>query len=404
MMIKNGMVLVLCALFVPLVARSPVLGTTSVSLQDAVRNNRVEVDVRSRGGATGTTVRVYVRSKAGELRLHVAPGTVFLTSEAHVQNLTASRLKGELISERTYRPGSVMVLVDSRWHSYLVEACCLDYRKRAPQAGQRLTLAMHDQRAARVLSAPEGTQPSLWAMQLALWMDRDGVSAAEVRRRYPGRITDVDVRVAQTLLSHAERTGVASIPAGIPVDVRVHVESLFATDPAVRARAVENLGQMGGRALSAAPLVAANVLRDEAGKKLASTAVSVYADPQQTAVLIESLGIPALAPLLDALRQGPLGESGVFGELPEGIGKDRMVEWFTGRLTHPKSRVRQRAARALGSLGDSRAVEPLIAALDDEDADVREQAAAALSQITGQQLGTDQARWRAWHRENRSPD
>jgi HEAT repeat protein len=45
------------------------------------------------------------------------------------------------------------------------------------------------------------------------------------------------------------------------------------------------------------------------------------------------------------------------------------------------SHVRWRAAGALGKIGDSRAVEPLIAALKDENSRVRQYAAEALRKI-----------------------
>jgi len=375
---------------------------TEISLQQALRQGKVEVEVKSLGGATGNRVRVYVKRKVpGELRISVTPGTVLLTAEKDLQNITLGKLKGEFISETRYRPGSVMVLVDNRRHSYLVESFCLDYHKKAPKRGHSLTLAINDQRAARILNAPKQLKASPWAFQLALWMDREGVSPQEVRRRFPNRVTEVDVRVARSLLQNAEKQGIAEIPEGMAPQVRVHVESLFSTNPAVRAQAVEKLGAMGHRAQVAAPFVTANVLRGESGKKLPTTVVSVFTSPAGTAVELEKLGIPALKPLIEHLKQQGGPSVGVDVTAP-GIGSGNLlVGRLIDRLKHPNANVRQRAARLLGTMNNPRAVDPLIEALSDSDARVRDNAAESLKRLTGEDFGTDQQKWQQWRGEKR---
>jgi HEAT repeat protein len=57
------------------------------------------------------------------------------------------------------------------------------------------------------------------------------------------------------------------------------------------------------------------------------------------------------------------------------------VEPLIAALKDENSDVRQAAAKALGKIGDPRAVEPLIAALSDESSDVRYAAAEALGKI-----------------------
>jgi HEAT repeat protein len=60
---------------------------------------------------------------------------------------------------------------------------------------------------------------------------------------------------------------------------------------------------------------------------------------------------------------------------------EEMVVVFLRNLTHERPEYRWGAADALGRLGDERAVEPLIAAMDDPDPRVRKKAAWALGQI-----------------------
>ena len=357
---------VLFACFLTVAACPRAFGQTSVSLQQAVKQGLVEVDVKSRGGATGDAIRVYVRRKVPrEVRIHITPGTVLLTVEKDIQNVTARRIKGEFIDQNTYRPSSVMVLVDNNRHSYLVESFCLDYQKKAPKRGQSLTLAVNDQRAARILNAPKDVKASPWAFQLALWMDRTGVAPAEVQRRHPNRLTAVDVRVARSLLQNAEKQGIAEIPQGIDVDVRVQIKKLFSTDPAVRAVAVDSLGGMGSRAAVAAPFLRTNVIRGTSGKTLPSTVVSVFASPAAVSVELERLGIPALGPLIEHLKQPGAGGTSVLVDTTDLLDKDRMTEFFIGRLKHDNPRVRQRAAKSL-------------------------------KRLTGEDFSEDHAKWHAW--------
>ena len=56
---------------------------------------------------------------------------------------------------------------------------------------------------------------------------------------------------------------------------------------------------------------------------------------------------------------------------------DKLIE----NLKSEDEEVREAAAKALGEIGDARAVEPLIKALRDEDGDVREAAAEALKKL-----------------------
>jgi HEAT repeat protein len=58
----------------------------------------------------------------------------------------------------------------------------------------------------------------------------------------------------------------------------------------------------------------------------------------------------------------------------------------------------------LGRLGDRRAVEPLISALNDEDEAVREVVAKALESITGQAFDEDIGDWQSWWSKQPRPN
>ena len=279
---------------------------TAVSIQRAVQEGKVEVQVSSLGGAMGNTIRVDVRRKVPQaVHVEITPGTVFLCQSGKVQNMAGGTVKGEFIGPNTYRPANVNVIVlsDDAWHGYLVESFCMDFHKGPPQRGERFSLAIQDQRAARIIQTPKDPSASLWAFQFALWMDREGISEKELLSRYGNVATEVDVRVARNLMRQAEQTGVAGVPADLPPDVRVEVKKLFSPDPAVRATAVQVLVKMGKGAESAAPFLAQNVVTTTPGQVSGSTWLKILTNPQETSVSLEQTGLPDFKALVDVLRE-----------------------------------------------------------------------------------------------------
>ncbi len=83
------------------------------------------------------------------------------------------------------------------------------------------------------------------------------------------------------------------------------------------------------------------------------------------------------------------------------LGDARAVDPLIAALNDENRGVRQYAAECLGNLEDTRAVAPLIAALEDENIWVRNYASRALEIITGKYLGRKSAKWQIWWRENK---
>lgn len=69
-------------------------------------------------------------------------------------------------------------------------------------------------------------------------------------------------------------------------------------------------------------------------------------------------------------------------------------------LKHNDPTTRRYAARVLADVGDRAAVPILIDALTEQDATVRRQIVQSLVSLTGQDLGTEQAAWKAWWEKN----
>ncbi|NIO20797.1 MAG: hypothetical protein GTN76_08680 [Candidatus Aenigmarchaeota archaeon] len=79
----------------------------------------------------------------------------------------------------------------------------------------------------------------------------------------------------------------------------------------------------------------------------------------------------------------------------------RAVEPLIAALKDENSFVRFSVVEALGLIKDPRTVEPLIAALKDEHSFVRFRAAWALGEITGKDFEQDTLKWQKWWEENK---
>lgn len=392
-----------------------------IPLEQAVRQGLVKVDVTACGGAYGDAVQVAVqRLVPRAVHVVVEPGTVFVSVGGDVQNMAGARVKGELIDANTYRPTEVMVLADGTRRSFLLEAYCLDYEKPEPKANDGFRLAARDGRAARILVNAPGANVSVEARQSALWMDRAGVSAEELRRTHG--FAEVDVRVGGDIVRRAVEIARAAIPPGVPVDVRVHIEGLLASDPAVRGRAAARLREMGPSASVALPFLVENSLAVRPLRAARPAGTDVVVDAPGAGVHVDVQGAaPKPAPAQPGQppakpQAAPPAGAGVVVDVPgagvrvdvegaaaavQAMMKNRPIEPLVASLKSPMPLVRRHAARTLGLTGNPGAILPLITALGDSDPRVKELAAESLSEITGQDLGVDRPKWMDWWEKNK---
>lgn len=409
------------------------VAAVNVTLENAIRQGKVKVDVMSLGGATGNGVRVDIQSLVGEeLNIEVEPGTVLLNASASHQNLGVGALKGELTINNTYIPCKLMALADRKRHSFLLEIFCLDAAKPDPNRGTALKVAVKDSRVARILAAAPALRASVWATQFAIWIDRSGISVEKARRLHPGKISDADVKVAYQLVKNAERNGLEEIPKELPADVRVQVGRLYSPKPAVRAIAAETLGGMGSRGRVALPFLAKNLLDRSTDKPLPANVAAADGEAKDLTKSLEGLGLPGLAPLLNsvAVADGNAAKTGKprrfqfkvpglkgFNIKAPGVeikdGQIRieaetaapprkgMARRLLPRLESNRPAVRERAAWLLGTLRDRDAVAPLIELLDHVDKDTVQAAADALEAITGCEFGTKVDEWQSWWKEHK---
>ena len=172
------------------------------------------------------------------------------------------------------------------------------------------------------------------------------------------------------------------IPSDIPSDVRAQIERLYSSDPAVRGHGAYTLGNMGERA-APATLFLIGILNDYASLEWRSTSGSYSSTSpgKEAKEALGKIGQPAVPALVAALKDE---DSDVRRHAAWGLGevKDpRAVEPLIAALKDKDSHVRGAAAWELGMIKDPRAIEPLIAALKDKDSGGRGAAAWALGMI-----------------------
>jgi len=152
-----------------------------------------------------------------------------------------------------------------------------------------------------------------------------------------------------------------------------------------------------------------SVLKDEIqapftlGDYTSPTELGEYA-----AIALRKIGGPAVKPLIGALKSAFEKDDASVQVLAEkafkGIKDQRAVEPLIAALEDEYWKVREIAADILGELNDHRAIEPLIVALGDKHPLVQSSAKEALMRITGKDFGKDQRKWKEWWERNLKPE
>lgn len=177
-----------------------------------------------------------------------------------------------------------------------------------------------------------------------------------------------------------------NIPSGTPDDIKTQIERLYSPDPVERAYGAIELSRMGERARPAVPFLI-GILHDTT--PLAWSFRGSF--PRSPSTSPGSEAAKALGEIKDSRAVDPLLEvvlkhkdEYVRDSAARALGKIKdplAVESLISFLHDENKSVRSAAVIALGEAKDLRAVEPLIAALKDKDSDVRMIVVEALMKI-----------------------
>ena len=152
-----------------------------------------------------------------------------------------------------------------------------------------------------------------------------------------------------------------TIPADIPVEVRKQIERLYSKDPLERRKGAKALGEMGAQAAPAIPFLI-GILGDTTDSGGLYGPVGLNA-----AFALADIGKPAVDPLIAALKDKNVAVRGHAVIALRNIKDKRAVNPLIVALKDKDVKIRQFAAEALGEIKDNRAVEPLIAILKDKN-------------------------------------
>lgn len=207
----------------------------------------------------------------------------------------------------------------------------------------------------------------------------------------------------------ASRQPQPRIPETIPTSLRTEIKKLYSSDATERGEAAIRLGFMYEKASPAIPFLldilddkqvlhsqligytsagqlAAEALVDIAGHNIADTLLAILksghtAASANVSVALGKLGDPrAVEPLICAMKRQNDDEPGLIARALVDIGEPA-VEPLIIALQEGIPSVRASAAWALGEIGDDRAVEPLVAAMNDRDFHVKGRSATALDSL-----------------------
>jgi HEAT repeat protein len=106
-----------------------------------------------------------------------------------------------------------------------------------------------------------------------------------------------------------------------------------------------------------------------------------------------------IAPLISALNDTERVREVAIRSLGK-IGDQQAIPPLVEALQDTNWEIRSMAAKSLGTIGDESAIEPLINALEKETESVRWYIVQALSNITGEDFIQDADEWKAWLQQN----
>ncbi len=175
------------------------LSTDIVKAEDfaaAIASGRVKVTFRGTGGSSGDSIEAIVTrtdKTAGNLELTLAPGSRLQSGNTAAQSMVIAAVKGQVMSQNSYSPSSVME-VGNTPRTYILEAYCSEFEKDNPSSTTMFSLGPVDPILACILS--DASRLSTQAKQAAVWIYTDKASFSHVNAKFDVSRSDWDAAVA----------------------------------------------------------------------------------------------------------------------------------------------------------------------------------------------------------------
>ena len=186
----------------------------------------------------------------------------------------------------------------------------------------------------------------------------------------------------------------SQIPSNITSDVRAAIESLYSSDPVIRAKSAHQLETFGVDGEKAIPFLASmlsdDILIDPVIEGMNwmnyDHVVTMKTSPSRMAArTLRNMGEPAVDPTISVLKRGDWKAQVQAARILGSIESPKALNPLIDALKNPNWQVRESAADAVADFEDDRTVKPLIEALHDEDWHVRVEAAEGLGEQEAQE-------------------
>jgi hypothetical protein len=167
-----------------------------MSLGQAISDGVVDARITGAGGSSGDSVMLgLTRRVAGHVHIDLPSGTVLVASSSAFQNMAVRGVKGEASSQHstTYVPTGTIVLTQDGEQWFVVEAYCLGVHLENPSYSTDFSVGgLASPQVVQVLEAASRLQPqpSIAAVQLAVWAANEDPTAAEVTSRFQADQSD----------------------------------------------------------------------------------------------------------------------------------------------------------------------------------------------------------------------
>jgi hypothetical protein len=183
-----------------------------MTLREAIDQGVVDARVTGVGGpgggaSSGDSIMLGLTKRvSGEVRIDLPRGTVLSPSLPGPQNMVVRVVKGRTSSQQStmYQPTATIVLTEAGEQWFLVEAYCLDTHLENPSYSTDFSVGgLGPPQVVQVLAAADRLQPepSLEAVQLAVWAANEDPTAAEVTSRF--QADQADFNQARAILVEA---------------------------------------------------------------------------------------------------------------------------------------------------------------------------------------------------------
>ena len=211
------------------------------TLVQALAAGHVTVQFRATGASSGDSVLLTITKTAAApsstLSLTVAAGLRLNNITGSGQSMVVERVRGKMINQRSYVPGSTIVLSDTNPATYMLSAYCAEFHKDNPSPDSMFGVALPEPTLSCILTETARQNLSLAASQAAVWNYTDRITFQDFNRRLSIGFAEWTTAVSVTqscLQQDSAATGRSATSSTVPSPIVTSSPNDFVPSPATR--------------------------------------------------------------------------------------------------------------------------------------------------------------------------